>query len=181
MHPEGFRLLNSLSRILDQLPFCVMARKEVYYHPLLPVDHPCRWENGVCGDFVKAVKENKVLATYTDNEDHAISLFKTTEKSLIFKNSYDNQKQYKIKMTRKLPLLGHYISFRRVTNSNKPDRISTTLLEMGFSSAVIKEAVGKYGSDFEAALAYCYSTPTLLFTLSTTLSAALQSVKLSNK
>ena len=86
---------------------------------MLPVGHPARLENGVCGNFVKAIGEKKVLATYNDNEDHAVSMFNVTDQFIISKNSYDNEKEYKIKWDRKKPELGHFISFRQVTDRSE--------------------------------------------------------------
>ena len=142
-----------------------MARKEVYYHPLLPIGHPFRQEDGVCGDFVKAVGEGKVLATYNELRTHAISLFNVTQECLIFKDSYNNVKQHSINRNRQRPELGHFISFRRVTDRNEENLeifglenlISINLLEMGFDQSVVEEANNHSDSDFDAALAYCYS------------------------
>ena len=96
-----------------------MAQTEVYYHPLLPIEHPARLEDDVCGDFVKAISEKKVLATYNDNEDHAVSMFNLTDEFIICKNSYDNHKEYKIEWEQQKPEVGHFITFRQVTNRSE--------------------------------------------------------------
>ena len=166
--------MNSLTQIMDQLPFSVKARKEVYHHPLLPVGHPARSEDGVCGDFVKAIGEQKVLATYNDNKDHAVSMFDVSTKfnfstfssqNIICKNSYDNEKIYNIKLAKQLPLLGHFVSFKRTTDRSEENiqRFGIkginlkNLLEMGFDRSLVEKAVDNVDSDFEAALAFCYS------------------------
>jgi len=63
-------MLNSITKILDNLPFSVMARKEVFAHP--NVDSELAGYNGTFHD---ALAAGKTISTYTENEQHAVTLF----------------------------------------------------------------------------------------------------------
>jgi len=47
-------MLQSVTKILNKLPFNVMPRKEIYYHPLCAVYFP-----GICGDIGAATQAGK--------------------------------------------------------------------------------------------------------------------------
>mgnify|MGYP000522945292 CR=1 FL=1 len=64
-------MLYSVTRILDKLSFPVIARKEVYYHPLTDKTNV----PGTCGDFHLAAKNGKILSSYINN-NHAGSIYK---------------------------------------------------------------------------------------------------------
>ena len=159
-HPEGFRLLRSVTCLLDKLPFYVMAKKEVYSHPLVPdVNIP-----GLCGTFFQAIQENKPISTYTDQE-HAVTLLDIKNDIIRCKNSYSHDKVYEVSLQEMSPIFGHFISFKKITERTSENitrfgyskLVAVNLEEMGFCQNAVKQAVTEYPLDFQAALDFAYS------------------------
>jgi len=152
-------MINSVTEILKQLPFSVLARKEIYHHPFCKIYLP-----GICGEFGEATKDEKVLSCKAPGEEHAVVIYDiSTSGEIKMKNSYD----YDRKITKKInptdphhePEMGTFVSFQPVTISKpvEPDFCVATLIEMGFDENDIQNGVEKYPNDFHAALTYCYS------------------------
>ena len=153
-------MLNSVTEILNKLPFDAISRKEIYYHPLCDVYFP-----GICGDLGVAIKDEKVLScsvTYSGG-DHAVVIYDVTHFGEIkMKNSYRGDGQITNQINRTAtnhePQMGTFISFKPVTNPNPtdPSYILVSLLEMEFDQNDAQEAVQNHPNDFQAAVTYCY-------------------------
>jgi len=153
-------MLNSVTEILNKLPFDAISKKELYYHPLCDVYFP-----GICGDLGVAIKDEKLLScavTYSGG-DHAVVIYDVTNFGEIkMKNSYrgDGQITHQIDpaATHHEPQMGTFISFKLVTNLNStgPSDIFVTLREMEFDQNDAQEAVQNHPNDFQAAVTYCY-------------------------
>ena len=116
-------MLNSVTEILNKLPFDAISKKELYYHPLCDVYFP-----GICGDLGVATNDQKVLScavTYSGS-DHAVVIYDVTNFGEIkMKNSYrgDGQITHQIDptATHHEPFIGTFISFKPVTDPNPTD------------------------------------------------------------
>ena len=99
--------MNSITQILDKLPMKTKFKEEIYQHSRIP-----RYVES-SGDFDDAFSKKLVLATVTEDSDHAVALFgldtKTAE--LICKNSYHTDIIHRIPLHLELPLYGYCITF----------------------------------------------------------------------
>ena len=163
LHPEGYRIMPSISSIINQMPFTVAARKELYAHPEEVLNL-----SGLSGTFYDAVRNNKTVATFvTFPEPHAMALFNIKEDKLILKNSYINEQTKEYSMNEKTPAFGYFISFNKIT-PRSPENVDLlgqkeltikNLKEMGFDSTWVQKTINDahdFHDDFDAAIEYIY-------------------------
>jgi len=144
---------------LDQLPFSVIARKETFAHPNFDLQL-----EGFNGTFFDALSAGKTVATYTDTEKHAVTLFDIKNDTLVCKNTYNDQKVFEISIAQNCPQFGYFISFKKITTRSKENIDSLgeknlsliNLIEMGFAEGACIEAV-EQTSNFENALQILYT------------------------
>ena len=106
-HPEGISLLCSISKILKMLQFPVSFKNQIFRHPNVPFSKHVK----ISGSFRTAIRAKKVLATFTEKQDHAVALFDIVGAELICKNSYHSDTVHKIPLALNTPSIGYFIKF----------------------------------------------------------------------
>ena len=155
--------MSSITSILNQLPFNVAARKEVYSNPKLTVNLP-----GMSGTFNDALGNRKVLATFVwDPYSHSMVIYDITENKLILKDTYKSMKTQEYLITDEAaPAVGYFVGFKQITEQtikNAENVVALNLTEMEFDTDLIQHVLDPEPSqktDLDAALQAMYTAQT---------------------
>ena len=157
--------MSSVTSILNQLPFKVAARKEVYFNPTLTyqVSLP-----GMSGTFKDAVVNRKVLATFVSYpSSHSMVIYDITEDKVILKDTYKSMKTQEYLITDETaPSVGYFVGFKQITEQttdNVETLVALNLKEMEFDKDLIQRVLDRepaLKTDLDAALQAIYTAQT---------------------